>query len=261
MTGPASWNTLMKDSATRSYVAISLAAQLVILVLMMRRGFGPWTFLPIALAILGIVVRTHFAPLVVFVVLSAVLYMQDPFRQGVLLGPYFRRFSLPDWVLCGAVLAYFAAYYRFLGLVSSLLPHEARTRTVAASKTPTVTQAEEERRKPRPVAPLEVSWLGLSLPIWAFSAQVCLMLASVGATYMGFRERSRQQVLLSQGVLFVMILCAALLLAAAVFSYVGLQRWSRRQARLYLQDVLWQETRREQRRLYRWLTWARRERP
>jgi hypothetical protein len=44
-----------------------------------------------------------------------------------------------------------------------------------------------------------------------------------------------------------------------------LRLWRQRQhppaiAALYLQDVLWKETRREQRRLHRWLAWARLER-
>jgi hypothetical protein len=46
------------------------------------------------------------------------------------------------------------------------------------------------------------------------------------------------------------------LAVAALLRYLALRRMTPPEAGLYLQDVLWRETRREQRRLNRWLAWA-----
>jgi hypothetical protein len=47
-----------------------------------------------------------------------------------------------------------------------------------------------------------------------------------------------------------------LIVAAGVLAYLGTRRLSPEEAALYLQDQVWRQTRREQARLNRWLTWA-----
>jgi hypothetical protein len=50
------------------------------------------------------------------------------------------------------------------------------------------------------------------------------------------------------------------LVAAGVLRYLG-QRWVKpEEAALFLQDTLWRETSREQRRINRWIAWAARRR-
>ena len=59
-----------------------------------------------------------------------------------------------------------------------------------------------------------------------------------------------------QGILVLWLLGGAVLAAASVLRYLALRRMTPAEAELYLQDVLWRETRGEQRRLNRWLAWA-----
>ena len=47
-----------------------------------------------------------------------------------------------------------------------------------------------------------------------------------------------------------------LLLAAGFLAYAGQRRLTREEAAVFLQDTLWRETRREQRRVQQWLAWA-----
>jgi hypothetical protein len=241
-----------KESAGRVYLAICVAALGVLALLLLRTGLRQWSFLPIAIALCGLILRSHFVPLATLIVLASLLYTQEPLRQTA--GFRFRAFSLPDWVLCGAVLAYFASYYRLLSLLTSAIAAPPRDpRDLERSAQP---DNFTDGGHVRTVAPLEVSWLVLSLPIWAFAAQVCLMAVSAITLYLGFRRLNRAEVLTAQGTVLAVLVCGALLASAALIQYIGLQRLSRAQAHLYLQDVLWQETRGEQKRLNQWLAWA-----
>ena len=49
-------------------------------------------------------------------------------------------------------------------------------------------------------------------------------------------------------------------IAATVLGHLGWRRLSPEEAALFLQDALWHETRREQRRINRWRAWALRRR-
>jgi hypothetical protein len=48
-----------------------------------------------------------------------------------------------------------------------------------------------------------------------------------------------------------------LIIAASVFGYLAQRRMLPDEAALYLQDSVWRETPREQRRVMAWLAWAR----
>ena len=59
-----------------------------------------------------------------------------------------------------------------------------------------------------------------------------------------------------QGMLVLWLVGGGVLAVAAMLRYLALRRLTAPEAALYLQDVLWRETRGEQRRLNRWLAWA-----
>jgi hypothetical protein len=60
--------------------------------------------------------------------------------------------------------------------------------------------------------------------------------------------------------LVVWWLAAALVLTATALGHLAWRRQSPAEAGVYLRDVLWHETRREQRRIQRWRAWALRRR-
>jgi hypothetical protein len=59
-------------------------------------------------------------------------------------------------------------------------------------------------------------------------------------------------------ILLLWLVFVLVVLAGALLGYWRWHTWSREEALLVLQDTYWRETRREQRRQYLWLAWARR---
>jgi hypothetical protein len=103
--------------------------------------------------------------------------------------------------------------------------------------------------------PAEIGWVVLALPIWAFFAQL------------GWRLLPRElpvrladtglPIGLWHGIVLTWIIGVGLLVTAGLLAHAGRRRMSRQQALLIMQDVLWQETGREQRRINSGLARAR----
>jgi hypothetical protein len=60
--------------------------------------------------------------------------------------------------------------------------------------------------------------------------------------------------------LLAWVLIAGVAVTGAILGHLGWRRTSRSEAAIFLQDGLWHETRREQRRINRWRAWSRRRR-
>src|SRR5947209_5360931 len=149
---------------------------MVLLFMLLRRGVGPVALLPIVPALLGIVFRWGFSPILTLLLLTAVLYFRDVILHPGNSGIYRIRpkpFDLTQWILCGAFLGYVAAHYRLLGLSTPLFPPEATPPKPKKPVTPAPPAAPPAETGRRLLSPYEISWLVLSLPIWAFLAQVC----------------------------------------------------------------------------------------
>ncbi|MCI0462844.1 MAG: cytochrome P450, partial [Gemmataceae bacterium] len=165
------------------------------------------------------------------------------------------RFPIADFVLCGAVLAYVASQYRLLSLQLYVFPPDPRRRERAPKKSgrlfrwaPRVVQ---QRRSAQTASPWEIAGLLLAVPLWAGLAHlVWWVLPSPGE----FLELPGWIV---HGLLLTWLLGLALLVSAGILHYLGLRTVRPLEAKLFLHDTLWQETRREQRRLNRWTAWAR----
>jgi hypothetical protein len=240
------------EAVERNYFGVCLVLLLVLLLMLLRRGVGPVALLPIVPALLGVVFRWGFSPLLTFLLLAGVLFFRDVMLQPSSAGspPRIPRkpFGLTEWVLCGAFLGYVIAHYRLLGLHTSLFPSETPP---AQKKPPTPTPAAPPETGRRLFSPYEISWLVLSLPIWAFVAQVCWKILPSEFTPFGLDAYK------GQGLALAWAVGVAGLLAAGFLGYLGRQRWTRTEAQLFLQDQLWHETRREQQRISRRLVWAR----
>src|SRR5262249_37461128 len=114
----------------------------------------------------------------------------------------------------------------------------------------------ENRRDPRLVPAGEIAWLLLSVPICALLAQalydrrsVLLRLAPVDLDGN-----------LWPAIALAWIATIGIGLVAGIMAVASWRRMSKLEAKLFLQDGMWFETRREQRRLVRWLVWLRRRR-
>ena len=91
----------------------------------------------------------------------------------------------------------------------------------------------------------------MALPIYAFVAQVLGRLLRLRVDALELSPELWQALVLLWG------LGVGVLVVAGVLGYIGRQQMTRREGRLWLQDLFWQETRRDLRRLSRWLAWAR----
>lgn len=228
------------------YLVVSLSSLAVVFLVLEERGMEGWGLVPALVGLLGVVSRRGGAPLLLLLALGVCLSLEGTrwmlFTRGTLV-------RVPDFLLSAAVLAYLAACYRLQGLLSGIVPAEPaldRKGPKSADEIPA------PRRSAELVSPPEVGRLLLTLPLWAALAQVCWNVLPTQWGNPGLRP-SLWRVMLWSWMIGGLVLAAATALAA--------WRWYRlspAEANLYLQDVVWQETRGEQRRLNRWRQWARR---
>jgi hypothetical protein len=238
-TAPAVW----REPGVADYASLCLSALGAIWLVLVQSGFGVWSLLPVAAGLLGGL--TRFGPLALPLVLGLELnYPPHPYgwnRRTVV--------DIPDLVLCGAVLAYAAGHYRLQSLVWNIFPPDLRRPKRLPTLVP-LAHAPVVRRSPRLVLRKEVGALVLSLPVWAALAQVSRRLLPRVWANPGFGPEVWQAALL------------AWLIGLGVLAAAGMiSQWYRRQmtveeSLVLLQDTLWTETRREQRRINRWRAWA-----
>jgi hypothetical protein len=255
-------HALPATSAIHQYLLVSLAALGVMLLVLLYWGMGRWSFLPVLIGLMGVILRWRLtdpgrpaldrgiarimSPLVTVVLLAVLLLSSEAMElpaRGTTAG-----FSLPDWLLSGAVLALCLAQYRLLSMTVSIFPEAPSGRPARPAQAPSTSA---QPRNPQRATPTEISWLVLSLPIWAFLAQLCWRLLPTGDPPYDLSERAWQ------GIVLLWLLVSSALFVAGLRSYADQRRLSRREARLFLQDAFWQETGPEQRRVCRWLAWAR----
>jgi hypothetical protein len=253
---------LRRNPAVRRYTVVCLAALVVLFLTMLDQGMDVWSLLPLLLGSLAVLLSWTSGPPLVLIAVAMLTYERwgnqlDGRRLVMLLtlrNPGRRTdwnfdddFPVSDLILCVALLTYVVAQYRLLSLVRHVLPRDPRPPTAADGPAPP-----PSRRPADQVAPRELATMALSLPIWAALAYA--LWALLRGQYdgpLGLRGDVWRIVLL------VWIAAAVLIGAAVVFGYLGWVRGSEEQARLYLQDQVWRETRREQARINHWMTAAR----
>jgi hypothetical protein len=241
-------------SPKQQYLIMSLAALALILLVLLHWGMGEWSFVPVLIGLLGVLLRWRITPLLTLILLGSVLLAGDLTDQPPLRRDLSRGFDLSAWLLCGAALALCAAQYRIQGMTDFLFQDPTRRPKPRVSPTPRP-KTDPPCRSPELVSPSEIGWLTLSLPIWAFLAQLGWRKLPAGEQFTELTTSS------SRGIALVWLLVMGVLVVAALLSYVGQRRLRQMQARLFLQDVLWQETGGEQRALNRWLTRAKQRPP
>jgi hypothetical protein len=276
MTRPAEPPDLNEPGVRYYFLACCLALGAMLLALLPR--LGTWALLVAAVGLGSLLLRWRAAPLLLVVLVGALLFYSMPAR-------YFVRFRPPpgggsglaDLVLCAAVLAFVACNYRLQSLQHFAFPRDPRLRRLAAPpargpKRPPAPPA-EQRRSARGVTAGEVGLLGASLLLWAGLAQVChltlvpppqgggdILGAGAGEQWIWMGVYSFLELLIEfafRGQRLIWGLGGGLLLASALLAYASFNLMTRAEANLFLADTLWKETRREQRRINRWLAWQR----
>ncbi len=257
--------------AVRDHVLVGMGALTLLVAALVLRRPDPWVLLPAFLGALGLLFRWRTAPLLVL--LAVVLLLAswwlgtDPGRLGTFVMHWLRWWltgwwrgrvplartgtpsrgarPLSDLLLAVSLLAYAAAHYRLQGLVWRVLPPDPRV--------PRAARRGREGTLRRPADQAAAGELIVLLPALAAWA----VLAALLWTWLRRRETDLEMADSSwQAILVLWLLGGGVLAAAGLLRYLALRRMTPTEAALYLQDVLWRETRREQGRLNRWLAWA-----
>jgi hypothetical protein len=237
-----------------------LTALLLILMVLVGEQDALWLApVPFLIGCLGLLRRWSSAPLMLLLVVAALYFVPTSmvyFERGTLLGG--PTFHLSDFILCGALLGYAVAHYRLLGVERGIFPPSGQPNQIGSARRP----AKEVKRSARLASSEEFTLLLVSLPLWAGMAQVCLYLLPTRSISMSlplhwWRATAGLSSTWWRALVLIWLLGLGWLVVASLLGYWGRRRMTLEEATLFLQDTLWHETRREQRRLNRWLAWAR----
>jgi hypothetical protein len=239
------------DTGRRGYELFSLAALLILLVVLMERDYHLWALVPCLVGLGGIAGRWSLAVPMLLIALSFVLLDLGPVRSYR--GPSSRSEPLSDLLLCAAVLGYAAAQYRLQGYARQMVPTDSRVRRTKG-------QAEAQCR--RALCDGELPLLLLALPFFAWLATTA---RSYWFALAGWVQAKAAHVTaeLPPAVWPLLVLLWVLGLTLLLWQLLAaFGTWRQRgrtpeEAVLFLQDLFWRETRGDQRRLFRWLTWTR----
>lgn len=209
-----------------------------------------------SIGLMGIFIRMRMASLLVLIAFALAQIFDHRFRVGTFEQDQIQPLlDIRDLLLAIGILTYLAANYRLQSLTLNILPDDARqrqekTRRMGRRQSRELVRV-QQKRADRLLTPQEIARFVLSVPVWALAGQALWFVITRPWRLPVFPERAHRLFALAW-LLTVGILVASTLLA----------HWRRRQmdgaaAHVYLQDTLWRETRREQRRIFRWLAWRR----
>jgi hypothetical protein len=264
-----------EQPAARDYGLVGMGALALLVVAVVLRRLDLWALFPALVGAVALLFRWRAGP--VFVLLAVLLLLGSWWvgtNPGQLLsfvlawvtalwsGEHFPRWRagppsrgvlpLPDFLLAVSLLTYAAAQYRLQGLTRRLFPPDPQRRRAAVLAGPESARKHDEaaRREPGLVTAREM-WMLLP------AVAVCAGAATLFWAWLRGRDTDLEFIESTwQGILVLWLLGGGLLIVAGVMRYLALRRMTRPEAEMFLQDVLWRETRGEQRRLNRWLAWA-----
>lgn len=205
----------------------------------------------------GVLSKLRLAPILLLGMI-ALLELGRNYAWGNMGGPIFRPRSplqVPDILLSVSVLGYVVGHYRLQSLVLNVLPLDPRQRTGPPRWyvwPPTWHSGiQPTLRSGNLVTAREIGVLVIVLPLAAMIAQAVWAALAPPRPVFDFSPAVSRMLLLAWS-LVPAVLCAAVIMSLWRRRHMGPEA-----AALYLQDVLWAETRREQRRLWRWAAWRR----
>lgn len=221
------------NPAIRVHESVCLAALLVVGLGLLQLEMSFWILLPLLIGVAGVTARWRLAPLLV--VLSVCFILTDTW----LVTRYPRPLRPQElYLLCGGLLAYIATQFRLQGLAYTLVPRDPRK------------HAPKVGPPRREVAWQELAGLGISLLACIVIAAIILAVLPRRWDHLDLSGTTWRLLILTW------LLGLSFWITTSLLGYLDQKRMLPEQALLYLQDALWEETRREQRRPNRRLAWA-----
>jgi hypothetical protein len=228
----------------RNYLLFGMASLFLVVVCLADRGLGWWCLMPALIGAIALLAEWGLGPPLVLMSLTGLLLSVPRPRN---LYAYLARDQMPtllDLVLGAAVLGYAMTHYRYLALVRHVFPPDPHR--------PSGGRADPGRRRSADlVSPREMVLVALSLPLWMGLAVVAWGWAVEDLPPL---DMSRE---LFRTLRLIWAVLAVVGATVVVSGYLRQAAATTTEAQLYLQDVVWRATRREQSHLNRWLVWAR----
>jgi hypothetical protein len=285
MNGKEKRNNDGPSSIKPDYLILCYVGLFVILLALISRNFGTASIIPILVGVIGLVFQWNSGP--VLLLLSLVwVFLADSlgmtpmsFAAGIVsavfgpllglqLNPQYRSFprarpleAVPfiDLILCMGVIAYCAGHYRLQSIMTQILPIGPRKKDPQSNGSPgfwfwrSRPQPVKEMRPKGLVGLKELAALILTIPVCAALAELSWILLSLskGNRSLGLPDGLWRTLLLTW------IFGLGLIIAGFLINYFSLKNWLPSEQLVANQDILWQETRIEQRRIARLLAWFR----
>lgn len=254
MTEPSANAVPLPQASPAHYVALCCLCLGLLFLAQWQQGQLLGAVLVVLVGALSLLSRIRVGPLLI-VVLVGGLQMVHQSQFGA---PFLREGAfasqMHDWLISAGVLGYVLGHYRLQTFWHSLWPEDMRQKAGPPTRPfPWLRRRQplvQEKRPQQHLTPHELVWLLMSLPAWALIG--CLTWAVLGQRWnvAGF-ELSIVRLLLT-----ILFLGIVFFVGRFVLGYWRHRRRDDEAARLFLQEMLWKETRGEQRRLNRWLAWS-----
>jgi hypothetical protein len=250
------------EQGERTYLFLCLVALLLMLAVLLERGERERALFPVLIGLAGLVLRWRITPLLLVGTLAAALFYNAYWRGHLRHQAELRSLAttLSDLALCIAVLAFLAGFYRLQGLTVAIFPRDPRRRSAAGG--PALNRTRPELL----VTAAELALLLGMLPFWAGLAHFLYPELIGGARVLdrnpaeglgnGWEAVAGVVAVTLRSRRLILGLGGVALVASTVIGYLAWRRMSAAEAELALQDVAWEETRAEQRRIARWSAWG-----
>ena len=242
----------------RDYTFLSLAALLVLGLVLFLEDLGLWALIPVLVGCLSIVRKRGAGPaLTLFPLLLIVA-----FRNAILGVPSWYRVPsspLADALFGLALVVYVVSHCRLLSLKALAVPGDARRGFAPRDERVQgrwLLPATDTKRPAGKVEPAEFVWLLAGVPVFlaaAYFVWVNVFVLAGTERFWLFPSQRRALILSWIG-------GVVLVLGYAASGYLSRSRASREESLLYLQDQLWDATRGEQQNVTRWVARARQRR-
>lgn len=248
------------EFGAQQYLLLCLLALVVVSVVLGGRSVDHFSIVPFAAGAICLLLRWISGPPIVLLTVSCLLALETgrlerrnaasrfPFAMLVQQDPA----SPANFILCAAVVAFVVGFYRYVSLTSSVFPLESR-------KGPPLRPG----GKPVPIPAVkrglalatraELLALVSTLPAWcALGYLLWHWLATPPPNLPISTERGEWGL-----ILLLWSLGVGTAVITALSGYLDRAGAPYGPSLVFLQDVCWRETRREQSRLNRWIVWAR----
>jgi hypothetical protein len=236
------------------YQILCAAGLLLIFLAQFDQGLFLGNLLVVCIGVLGILSKVRAGPLLLLFAVGAAQFGNHLFvYQGFALDEVRPPLHIRDLILAIGLVTFVAANYRLQSLWIHILPDDPRQRRQTTQQLGRwrrhAFEPVRQKRSPKLLTPQEIARFVLTLPLWALAGQAAWIVIARPWTLSVFQPRLHRLIALSW------LLIVGLLVIGTILSHWRRRQMTRAAAQVSLQDTLWRETRREQRRIFRWLAW------